>query len=127
MIVRLLLFAAAREAAGRSRDEFELTAGAPLDRLLAAAVERYGEPFALVLATARVWVNGDEPEADRATALGEDDEIAVLPPVSGGALVRLDTETGHSDVALLAFDRSCATSGSHSYGACSSRPSQSRC
>jgi hypothetical protein len=80
-----------------------------------------------VLATARVWVNGDEPEADGATALGEDDEIAVLPPVSGGALARLDTETGRSDGALLAFDRSCATSRSHSYGACSSRPSQSRC
>jgi molybdopterin converting factor small subunit len=123
VIVRLLLFAAAREAAGRSRDEFELTAGAPLERLLAAAVERYGEPFALVLGTARVWVNGDEPAADRATALGEDDEIAVLPPVSGGAVARPTTESGRPDDALLAFDRSCATSGSHSYGACSSRPS----
>jgi len=127
VIVRLLLFAAAREAAGRSRDEFELTAGAPLERLLAAAVERYGEPFALVLATARVWVNGDEPAADRATALGEDDEIAVLPPVSGGAVARPASESGRPDDALLAFDRSCATSDSHSYGACSSRPSQSRC
>lgn len=85
MIVRLLLFASAREAAGRSRDEFELTPGAPLERLLADAVERYGTSFATVLATARVWVNGDEPGADRATPLGEDDEIAVLPPVSGGA------------------------------------------
>jgi molybdopterin synthase sulfur carrier subunit len=128
VIVRLLLFAAAREAAGRSRDEFELTSGAPLERLLADAVERYGEPFALVLATARVWVNGDEPEADRATALDEDDEIAVLPPVSGGAGAGLDTYASHSERALLAFDRSCAsTSGFRSYGACSSRPSQSRC
>ena len=85
MIVRLLLFASAREAAGRSRDEFELASGAPLERLLTDAVDRYGESFAQVLTTARVWINGDEPKADRATALGDDDEIAVLPPVSGGA------------------------------------------
>ena len=88
MIVRLLLFAGAREAAGRSRDRFELSAGAPLERLLAEAVDRYGDSFARVLATARVWVNGDEPDADRATTLHDDDEIAVLPPVSGGATGR---------------------------------------
>jgi molybdopterin converting factor small subunit len=85
VIVRLLLFASAREAAGLSRDEFELTPGSPLERLLADAVERYGASFATVLATARVWVNGDEPGAEGSTPLDEDDEIAVLPPVSGGA------------------------------------------
>jgi MoaD family protein len=83
--VRLLLFAAAREAAGCSRDEFDLTSGASLGRLLTEAVERYGEPFADVLGTARVWINGDEPENGRATLLRAGDEIAVLPPVSGGA------------------------------------------
>jgi molybdopterin converting factor small subunit len=35
-----------------------------------------------VLATSRVWVNG-EP-AERATPVGDGDEVAVLPPVSGG-------------------------------------------
>jgi molybdopterin converting factor small subunit len=83
--VRLLLFAAAREAAGCSRDQFDVAAGASLDVLLADAVERYGEAFARVLATARVWVNGDEPGAGGSTELSDDDEIAVLPPVSGGA------------------------------------------
>jgi molybdopterin converting factor small subunit len=128
VIVRLLLFAAAREAAGRSHDEFELTSGAPLERLLADAVERYGEPFALVLTTARVWVNGDEPEADRATALDEDDEIAVLPPVSGGAGAGHAARASRSNAALLAFGRPCAsTFDFRSYGACSSRPSPSPC
>jgi molybdopterin synthase sulfur carrier subunit len=84
VIVRLLLFAGAREAAGRSRDEFDIDPGTPLDRLLAQAVERYGDGFASVLASSRVWVNGDEPAADRATALSALDEVAVLPPVSGG-------------------------------------------
>jgi MoaD family protein len=85
VIVRLLLFASAREAAGRANDDFDLGAGVPLQDLLTAAVERYGDRFAQVLGTARVWVNGDEPESGRATTLRDDDEIAVLPPVSGGA------------------------------------------
>ncbi|MDQ1385536.1 MAG: sulfur-carrier protein [Actinomycetota bacterium] len=85
MIVRLLMFAAAREAAGRNHDEYELASGASLDALLTAAVDRYGEPFAQVLATSRVWVNGDEPPSGGATRLQADDEVAVLPPVSGGA------------------------------------------
>lgn len=76
----LRLFAAAREAAGTGR---ELVPGATIGDVLDEAVRRYGGSFADVLATSRVWCNGDE--ADRATPVGDDDEVAVLPPVSGGA------------------------------------------
>jgi molybdopterin converting factor small subunit len=31
-----------------------------------------------------VWVNGEEPGDGSATRLADDDEVAVLPPVSGG-------------------------------------------
>jgi molybdopterin converting factor small subunit len=31
-----------------------------------------------------VWVNGDEPTNGTATLLTDGDEVAVLPPVSGG-------------------------------------------
>ncbi len=44
----------------------------------------YGAEFAAVLDGSRVWVNGDEPEAGVATELADGDEVAVLPPVSGG-------------------------------------------
>ena len=51
--------------------------------VLTAAQERYGAAFAHVLPTCRVWVNG-EPATD-GTVVGNSDEVAVLPPVSGGA------------------------------------------
>jgi len=52
--------------------------------LLDAAGAAYGPTFEAVLATARVWVNGDEPTDGSATRLVNGDEVAVLPPVSGG-------------------------------------------
>jgi molybdopterin synthase sulfur carrier subunit len=79
--VRLLLFAGAREAAGR-RDEVVDTA--TLGELLTDARDRYGPGFAEVLDNSRVWVNGDDPPNGDATVLSDGDEVAVLPPVSGG-------------------------------------------
>jgi molybdopterin synthase sulfur carrier subunit len=75
----LRLFAAAREAAGRPRDEL---GGSTVAEVLAAACDRYGEPFASVLDGCRVWRNGEPAALD--DAVTDDDEIAVLPPVSGG-------------------------------------------
>jgi MoaD family protein len=75
------LFAQARDAAGRASDEYDVTT---LHELLAAAQERYGAQFTRVLDTARVWVNGDEAPDGDATVLRDGDEVAVLPPVSGG-------------------------------------------
>ena len=84
MTVRLLLFAAAREAAGRGVDEYDLAVSPSVGALLDAAGTAYGATFEAVLETARVWVNGDEPADGRATRLVDGDEVAVLPPVSGG-------------------------------------------
>jgi MoaD family protein len=75
----LRLFASVREAAGTGRDTIDgSTVGAVLD----AAADRYGADFAALLATSKIWVNG-EP-ADRDTPVEPTDEVAVLPPVSGG-------------------------------------------
>jgi molybdopterin converting factor small subunit len=50
--------------------------------VLAGATTRYGDAFADVLRTCRIWVNG-EPAAHE-TSVRDTDEVAVLPPVSGG-------------------------------------------
>jgi MoaD family protein len=82
--VQLRLFAAAREAAGRGSDEFSFDDTPTLGALLDAATHRYGGAFDVVLKTARVWVNGEDPTNGPVTMLTEGDEVAVLPPVSGG-------------------------------------------
>ncbi|HZR14064.1 MAG TPA: MoaD/ThiS family protein [Acidimicrobiia bacterium] len=81
LTVRLRLFARAREAAGTAEDRYE---AGTVGELLSEAVARYGDGFAEVLGVSRVWVNGDEPLAGDATTLSDGDEVAVLPPVSGG-------------------------------------------
>jgi molybdopterin synthase sulfur carrier subunit len=75
----LRLFAAAREAAGTGRDVID---GETVGELLVVARSRYGEPFAAVLYRCQIWVNGTP--AGPATLIGPHDEVAVLPPVSGG-------------------------------------------
>jgi sulfur-carrier protein len=75
----LRLFAQARQAAGTGRDE---VAGATVDEILAEARARYGPVFADVLEASRVWVNGEPAEGS--DPVGAADEVAVLPPVSGG-------------------------------------------
>lgn len=76
----LRLFASARDAAGVGRDTVD---GETVGEVLANAVTRYGDAFAALLPTCRVWVNGEQ--ADAMDAVGPADEVAVLPPVSGGA------------------------------------------
>lgn len=77
---RLRLFAAARQAAGTTGATL---AGGTVGEVLDAAVSRWGSEFAGVLENARVWVNGDP--AERSDPVDDSDEVAVLPPVSGGA------------------------------------------
>lgn len=76
---KLVLFARARETAGRSNDDIDAST---LGELLQRARETYGPEFAAVLDRSRVWRNG-EPAAG-GEPVGPDDEVAVLPPVSGG-------------------------------------------
>jgi molybdopterin converting factor small subunit len=49
---------------------------------MAAARALFGEPFGRVADVSRVWLNGDETEPNM--RVDDNDEVAVIPPVSGG-------------------------------------------
>ena len=78
-MARLRLFGPAREAAGTSD---AVVAGKDVATIVAGTRARFGEPFSTVLDGSRLWVNGEEADPD--TPVGEADEVAVIPPVSGG-------------------------------------------
>lgn len=78
-MIRVRLFAALREAAGSSEVEASgSTVGEVVDDLSA----RYGERFASVASVASFVVNGER--AGREVVVAAGDEVALLPPVSGG-------------------------------------------
>lgn len=78
-MVRVRLFASLREEAGASQVEAE---GKSVGEIADALSSRYGEKFAAVAAVSSFVVNGER--ASRSTPVAEGDEVAVLPPVSGG-------------------------------------------
>jgi sulfur-carrier protein len=76
---RVRLFASLREEAGSAEVEASgMTVGDVVDELAA----RYGNRFARVVAVASFVVNGER--ATRQTPIAQGDEVAILPPVSGG-------------------------------------------
>lgn len=75
----LRLFATVRVAAGVGKASFD---GATVGEILDAAVAEYGAEFESLVPVCRIWVNGQV--ADRDTAVTGTDEVALLPPVSGG-------------------------------------------
>lgn len=73
------LFAAARDAAGTGRDDVP---GSTVGEVVSAACDRYGAGFGAVVSASKIWVNGEPAGSD--DPIGPTDEVAVLPPVSGG-------------------------------------------
>jgi molybdopterin synthase catalytic subunit/molybdopterin synthase sulfur carrier subunit len=82
-MAHLRLFASLREAAGRDSDEIE---AGTVEELLEESQRRYGPEFGKVLAYSKVAVNGIQIDdlKGMGTRLEDRDEVALLPPVSGG-------------------------------------------
>ena len=75
----LRLFATVRVAAGTGRDTIE---GETVEAVLENASAKYGDEFSSLIPICRIWVNGQAAEAE--ASVGPGDEVALLPPVSGG-------------------------------------------
>ena len=75
------LFASLREMAGASHVVVE---GETIGEVSDALAARYGPEFARRMETSRIWKNGEEGVP--ADPVSDSDELAVIPPVSGGAV-----------------------------------------
>jgi molybdopterin converting factor subunit 1 len=89
--VRVKLFAALREQAGTRERELELADGAGVGDVW-GALGLGAEPRGLVYAVNRSYV-------ERETQLRDGDEVAVIPPVSGGAFRLSDEPLSLEEVA----------------------------
>jgi molybdopterin synthase sulfur carrier subunit len=72
-------FAQAKDAAGCRTATFD---GETVADVLRAASERFGSRLAQVIEISAIWCNGEFAEPGQ--RVGDADEVAVLPPVSGG-------------------------------------------
>jgi molybdopterin synthase catalytic subunit len=80
--VTVLYFAAARERAGTDRDSFDLPAGASAGNARARAIEAHP---ALAAIAPHLRLAVDKSFANDSAPLRDGSEIALIPPVSGGA------------------------------------------
>ena len=83
-MIRVRVFAALRELAGSG--EVSDARGPTVGDLADELGGRFGERFAQIAAVGSLVVNGER--ASRTTAVAAGDEVALLPPVSGGARKR---------------------------------------
>ncbi len=85
MIVQLRFFASLRERLRRTEQEWTLPDGATVDDLWAALCATYPQlselRSSISFAVNRAYV-------DRTCRLADQDEVALIPPVSGGSHVR---------------------------------------
>jgi molybdopterin converting factor subunit 1 len=85
MKIRILFFASVRDIVGNKELEWEVPKGATVGQLRRDLVSRFPDMAALAHILS-IAVNAEY--ADDSVALHTGDEVAVIPPVSGGCDVR---------------------------------------
>ncbi|MBK5230705.1 MAG: molybdenum cofactor biosynthesis protein MoaE [Thermoleophilia bacterium] len=112
MTVKVRLFAMLRERAGQSAIDVDVAEGATAAQVTAELGKRHGLTDLLARMPVVMAINRDY--ADASTVLRDGDELALIPPVSGGAAARLHarvTEETLSADRLSEFVRDPAAGG----------------
>jgi molybdopterin converting factor subunit 1 len=91
MLIRVLFFGLLKDLVGRSSDAVELPEGARVEELLSHYARQFPR-LAEMLPTLALSVNQEYSHGDRLLRAG--DEVALLPPVSGGSGGQGDAEPG---------------------------------
>ena len=98
MFVHVRLFATLRERAGRDAVEVELPTGATVRDALDAVAREHGLEELIARMPVVMAVNREYAADD--TALSEADELALIPPVSGGATAAIHTRVTEKPLSL---------------------------
>lgn len=83
MKVKVLFFAASREAAGKSEETVEIDDGGTTETLLLRLVQCY-PALDSVMRSCVFAVNQEYVPRSQALPLKPNDEVAIIPPLSGG-------------------------------------------
>jgi molybdopterin converting factor subunit 1 len=109
MLIDVKLFAGLREAAGTGDLAVELESGATATGLIDELRRRPGMERILTDMPIRVAVN--RTYVDGQTELSEGDEVALVPPISGGAPVRATVSERPLDVATVVAEAGAPGAG----------------
>lgn len=85
MITRVLYFGIVRERLGTAQEVYELDTGSTVRDLVQLVEARHG---ALARGVAKIRLAVNSEYVDSGWVLSDNDEVAVIPPVSGGLDVR---------------------------------------
>jgi molybdopterin converting factor subunit 1 len=83
-MIKVLYFAAIREQVGTAEEEVAAEGVATVADLLAHLRERDANRAEALAESRRVLVAVNQEYADRDRAVGDGDEVALFPPVTGG-------------------------------------------
>jgi molybdenum cofactor biosynthesis protein MoaC/molybdopterin converting factor subunit 1 len=109
MEVEVRLFAVFRERAGRDRLALELPDGATVADALAAAAREPGLGEILAAMPVRVAVNREYVQPEAVVSAG--DELALIPPVSGGATARAAVRVTDEPLSIVGLANSVGRPG----------------
>eukprot|EP00658_Telonema_sp_P-2_P032613 TRINITY_DN24103_c0_g1_i7.p2 TRINITY_DN24103_c0_g1~~TRINITY_DN24103_c0_g1_i7.p2 ORF type:complete len:120 (+),score=44.71 TRINITY_DN24103_c0_g1_i7:136-495(+) len=84
MKIGVKFFAAAREATGKDAAEMEVEEGTNTTQLIQEVLPREFPELQVVLECAVLALNEEYCELDSPETLSDGDQIAVIPPISGG-------------------------------------------
>src|SRR5512141_2478469 len=101
MQVRVLFFASLRDVMGKAADSVSLPEGAALSYLLETFTRDKPAITAFIPSLA---ISVNQEYATRDTKLNDRDEVAFLPPVSGGSVNREPRNGKHCSIVRTAID-----------------------
>jgi molybdopterin converting factor subunit 1 len=79
MKIKVSFFAQSREIAGQSQMDFEIKEGDTVSDLLSRLISRFHD-----LSSVHIMVAVNSSYVDNSQILHDGDEVAIIPPVSGG-------------------------------------------